>query len=363
MSEAISIPLPTVPVPLTAPLKEMKTLWNGRSVEKQRPSDASLWDKICRLFQRFSAWIKEVFSSEPKAKSPQRKKPLPPLPAIELYRARSEMACLTKSAPQICSSKAAPKQAMLKTWPMQAATKVGMSAQSNMPFLNAYGITPPNLSYLRKRDPAYNLQRISEIGHANAPESVCTEEIFKTLPKTNPMRLGYEDAEDYRTVLGDRAIAAGIGAAATAALGLSLGGIATCALTGRQTKPSHCVEAQEQFLRETSTQTLLAGGALLLAAGLYAHRQGWLGALLHDRSLGWRSREIGKLFKEAARSLDEMRLADPEKAKKLAGRILENRDLIQATLRVELRLSEERSKAAFEPLKNACQIATEEEKP
>ena len=58
-----------------------------------------------------------------------------------------------------------------------------------------------------------------------------------------------------------------------------------------------------------------------------------------------------------------MRLADPEKAKKLAGRILENRDLIQATLRVELRLSEERSKAAFEPLKNACQIATEEEKP
>ena len=63
-----------------------------------------------------------------------------------LFRARSEMACLTKSAPQICSSKATPKQAMLKTWPMQAAAKVGMSAQSNMPFLNAHGITARGIS-------------------------------------------------------------------------------------------------------------------------------------------------------------------------------------------------------------------------
>ncbi len=217
---------------------------------------------------------------------------------------------------------------------------------------------PPDCSFLNGKDPAYNVQRLAGLKTANAVQSVCTEEIFKSIPKTNPIRLGYDHPAHYQTHLGDQAIALQAGLTVLGILGMTRGAVLFC--MADQTESvllayDTCKDYEASLWYSTSGKTLLAASALLLGASLYAHRKGWLGAMLHDRSLGWRQRQIEALFRNAGQELQKQAIAKPEETAKTAARILRNAELIETTLHVELQLPLDKAKSIGNILKHACE--------
>jgi hypothetical protein len=217
---------------------------------------------------------------------------------------------------------------------------------------------PLDCSFLNGKDPAYNVQRLSELKTANAVQSVCTEEIFKSIPKTNPIRLGYADPVHYQTHLGDRAIALQAALTALGIFGMTRTAFFLCMAdqTGSVAAAyKTCKNYEASLWHSTSGKTLLAASALLLGASLYAHRKGWLGAMLHDRSLGWRQRQIEALLRNAGKELQKQAIEKPEETAKTAARILRNAELIEITLHVELQLPLDKAKSIGNILKQACE--------
>jgi len=272
----------------------------GRAVSKQPVGDkqSSAWAKICKLLREFVAWLKKVFSS-------------PETPA-------------------------------------------------SLPLVS---LSPPVVdpSFLKSKDPAYNLKRMSEISPENATPSLYTEAIYKSLPRKNPIRMGYTDPVQYQTALGDKAIALQTALTALGIIGLSRGMIASC-MAGMDAsnvgRAYHiCRNGAASFWQDTSGKTVLTGCALLLAASLFAHRKGWLGPLFHDRSLQWRGRQIEALFKDAAEELGKKISTDPVAAEEIAKHLLEHLDLIEATLRVELQISQEKVTKIVELLRTSIERA------
>ncbi len=209
-------------------------------------------------------------------------------------------------------------------------------------------------AYLSLKDSAYNLKRLSEMSIENAIESVCSEEAFKMVPTNNAMNLGYDDATEYQTMLGNQAIVAQIGATALAILGISTGNIFTCLMSNKYSKTQHCLGYTAQIWQETHGKVFLAVSAIFLAASIYAHNKGWLGALLHDRSLGSRQKHIETLFRDAAKELSIQGKTNPEEAKKTATKILRNAELIETTLHMDLALPSTKAKGIVEALRQEC---------
>jgi|GEM_PF-6085484 len=217
---------------------------------------------------------------------------------------------------------------------------------------------PPGCSFLNGKDPAYNVLRLSGLKTSNAVQSVCTEEIFKSIPKTNPIRLGYDHPAHYQTHLGDQAIAAQAALTAFGILGITRGAVLCCMADRTESVDLAdyiCKQETASLWHSTSGKTLLAASALLLGASLYAHRKGWLGAMLHDRSLGWRQRQIEALFRNAGQELQKQAIAKPEETAKAAAQILRNAELIETTLHVELQLPLDKAKSIGNILKHACE--------
>lgn len=222
-------------------------------------------------------------------------------------------------------------------------------------------LTPIDISYLKLDNPSYNLERLSEIRVENSIQSVSTEAAFKSVPKKNPIHLGYSDPVDYQTVLGDRAIAVQLGLTALGILGISRGAVYRCMKEQinnpftQNAAPYEICRRRAANIWQTATGHLfLASSALLLVASLYAHRKGWLGALLHDPYLGWRQGQIETVFRSAANELELQTKNDPAKAEKTAEKILHNAPIIETTLTIELGLPAEKAKTIVDILKNAC---------
>ncbi len=284
--------------------REIKTgALQGRAVSI-RPltvRQAGTWDKICLLFRQAIQWVKDLFAPAKKPSAIDR-----PVETIK-----------------------APLPDMI----------------------------PPDLTFLRPKDPGYNLKRLSELSLANAVQSVSSEEAYKTVPRQNPIRLGYDDSVQYQTELGDRFVAMQAGAAALGILGISLGTMFRLGASDSYDKFPHCVESAARVWQNTPGKTALAAAALFLAAGFYANRKGWLGAYLHDHSMGWRSTQVKILFRDAAKELAQMAKTKPQDAEKLSVRILQNSELIESTLHVDLQLPDQKAKAIADVLKTACQEA------
>lgn len=237
----------------------------------------------------------------------------------------------------------------IETPPPIAFSPAPLVEPEEPPVMEAEPLPLVDPAFLKPKDPSYNLKRFSEISVGNAVQSVCSEKIFQTIPRRNAIRLGYETHLQYQTQLGDRAIAAQAALTALGILGISLGNIFTCRAANLHPKFSSCVKSAAVTWQNPSGQGFLAVSALLFAASLYAHRKGWLGAALHDRSLGWRQRQIESLFRDAAKQLAEMKDAEP-----CASRILENGSLIEMTLHVDLHLSAEKAKMIVDILRNVA---------
>ena len=263
----------------------------GRVVTKGAPLKETAWDKICRVFREVVEWIKNLFDTDPK--------------------------------------------------PMRDES--------------TRKLTPSDTSFLKAKDDAFNLKRLSEMSVLNAPQSVCTLETFKSVPTVNAIRLGYEDPVEYQTALGDQVIALETGAIALTILGVSGWTMFASGAASSYSKFQSCIESAADIWQNTKGKTFLATSALLLGASLYAHRKGWLGALIHDRSLGLRGQQTEVLFRNAAYELMNQALSKPDEAVKTASKILENIELIEATLHVDLQLPLRKAKAISENLKNACE--------
>lgn len=229
-------------------------------------------------------------------------------------------------------------------------------------------LPPLDISYLKLDNPSYTLERLSEIRVENSIQSVSTEAAFKSVPKKNPIHLGYVDPVDYQTMLGDRAIAVQVGLTALGILGISRGAVYRCMKEQinnpftQNAAPYEICRRRAANIWQTATGRLfLAGSALLLVTSLYAHRKGWLGALLHDPYLGWRQRQIETLFRSAANELEIQAKNDPAKAEKTAEKILHNVPLIETTLTIELGLPAEKAKVIVDILKKTCKETLDQE--
>lgn len=220
-------------------------------------------------------------------------------------------------------------------------------------------LPPPDFSFLHPKDPAYNVKRLSEMSIANASQSVSTEAVFKSLPKTNPIRLGFEDPVAYQTHLGDQAVALHGAITALGITGISLGNIFACRASNRYPKFSDCVQSMATVWQEPAGQTGLMVSTLLFSASVYAHRKGWLGQILHDRSKALRERQIETLFRAAASELQNQAITNPKEALLRATKILQNLELIESSLHVDLQLSLEKAKAIRSILEQACERASD----
>ncbi len=216
-------------------------------------------------------------------------------------------------------------------------------------------LLPADMAYLSAKDSSYNLKRLSEISIENAIQSVCTEEISKTIPEKTAMALGYDNPNSYQAVLGDHTIVTQVALTAVSILGISIGNMFTCRASNQYSKFSSCVQSSAQIWNNTTGKTFLAVTSLILGASLYAHSKGWIGALLYDRSLHTRERNVANLFRDAGRELSLLAGRNPTEAIKTAKKILQKIEFIRTTLHVNIGLSSSQAKKIAEDLKNACQ--------
>jgi hypothetical protein len=211
-----------------------------------------------------------------------------------------------------------------------------------------------DMAYLNPKDPAYNLKRLGEMTAQNATESICSEEIFKMVPASNAMSLGYNDPIEYQTILGDQAIVAQVALTALSILGITLGNIFACRASNQYPKFIHCVQSTAEIWQNSSGKTFLAASILLLGVSFYAHNKGWLGRQLYDRSLQIRERKLEALLRDASQELLILAKTNPKESKETATKILKNAELIEATLRVDLGISQTKAKNIVDNLKKAC---------
>lgn len=307
--------LPVTSLPTSAPVPALTaSSLNGRAISTQSVTklQESLWNKICRFVSELWQKFKQLFtwtSSAPKkiiASAPKEKKP-----SIE-------------TAPIVVPSPTSPP------------------------------------SFLRLNEPAYNLRRLSEMQVADAASSLSTEAVFKAAPRKNAYRLGYDNSSQYQTALGDNAIAMQAGATALGLLGLSLGTFFVIRSGNEYPKLKSCIEAAASIWPETSGKTLIAASGLTMAASLYAHHKGWLGALLHDTSSGWRGRQVEALFEGAANELASLNRTDALEAEKIARQILANSDLIEISLQTDLQLTAKKASMLTEILRTSCHACLED---
>jgi hypothetical protein len=224
---------------------------------------------------------------------------------------------------------------------------------------------PLDTSFLRKDDPTYNLSRLAAMTPANAVQSVATEEIVKTLPKKSAIRMGYEDLAEHQTALGDKVVLIQTALTGAAIFGLWSWLRSSCLANSDPTNPKRfgiCTREAADFWQNTSGKTLLACAALLLTISLYAHKKGWLGALLAGRSSGWRTSRLEVLFQKAANELTLPSKKDAAQKEALARQILINLPLIDATLQVEFEIPHQSSTKLTNLLKTACQEALDPER-
>lgn len=216
-------------------------------------------------------------------------------------------------------------------------------------------LLPADMAYLHPKDAAYNLKRLSEISIENAIQSVCTEEISKTIPEKTAMILGYDNPDSYRAVLGDHAIVAQVALIALSILGINIGNLFSCRASNQYAKFSHCIQSTAEIWKNTSGKTLLAICGLILGTSLYSHNKGWIGTMLYDRSLLAREKNVANLFREASGELFLLAGKNSTEAIKTAKKILQKIEFIQTTLHVNIGISSLKAKKITDDLKNACQ--------
>ncbi len=214
----------------------------------------------------------------------------------------------------------------------------------------------PDVNYLRPKDSAYNLKRLSEIDTQNTLSSVCTQEIRNMVPIKNAMHLGYEDPSQYQTICADKAIVTQTAITALSILSITLGKIYICRASNSYPKFYHCVQSTAAFWQGTQGKIVLAVSGALLAASFYAHSQGWLGTQLYDRYLSRREKAIKAVFRDVCKELLMQAETRPHEAQKIAKNILQNKDLIEITLQFDLAISREKAKSLVDELKTACEL-------
>jgi len=228
----------------------------------------------------------------------------------------------------------------------------------------------PADQFLQEKQHALNLIKISDIDLKNIIHHISTKEIYQSIPKVNPIELGYNDAVEYQTKLGDDVIAAGIGITSFSILTSSLMGIISCIADSTEeveVATDMCYSSAGEWFSTPAAQLLSYSLIGALLTGLYVHRQGWLGKCLHDPFKQSRSEKILKVYAGIANELymqtaeariknDSAKIAE---LKALANNIRENMPLIKNELINVVQIESSEATRAMEVLEWACDMTTD----
>jgi hypothetical protein len=217
-------------------------------------------------------------------------------------------------------------------------------------------------NHLDPKDHALNLERFAHINPLEMMSSICTYEIYKTIPTLNFIPLGYENENELENRLGNDVIAGMIGTTSLTVLLSSFAKLANCVAESTEDVSIAVDFCYAQVAERLSSSQLILPAGVLLAA-LYLHSNGWLGRWLHDPFKGQRTERIADLYRNIANELytqvERARATDDQKelAKlgNLSAKIQKNIPAIRKALSELVQIDADDAKRVVNYLEWACQ--------